>query len=72
MYKTPYPCSNGSNRNTPIRVEGGVFANGPGDRGSIPGRVTLKTKKMVLDTPLLNTHHYNVRIKSSGTIKGKE
>ncbi len=26
-----------------------VFANGLGDRGSIPGRVIPKTKKMVLD-----------------------
>ena len=40
-----------------------VFANGPGDRGSIPGRVIQKTLKMVLDTPLLNTQQYKVRIK---------
>ncbi len=26
-----------------------VFANGPGDRGSIPDRVIPKTQKMVLD-----------------------
>ena len=32
-----------------------VFANGPGDLGSIPGRVIPKTLKMVLDTSLLNT-----------------
>ena len=31
-----------------------VFANGPGDRGSIPGHVIPKTFKMVLDA-LLNT-----------------
>ena len=41
-----------------------VFANGPGDRGSIPGRVIQKTQKMVLDAALLNTQHYKVRIKS--------
>ena len=41
-----------------------VFANGPGDRGSIPGRVIPKSKKMVLDTALLNTQHDTVRIKS--------
>ena len=41
---------------------GRVFANGPGDRDSIPGRVLPKTKKMVLDTALLNTQHYKVRI----------
>ena len=40
-----------------------VFANGPGDLGSIPGRVISKTKKMVLDASLLNTQHYKVRIK---------
>ena len=35
-----------------------VFANGPGDQGSIPGRVIPKTQKMVLDTVLLNTALY--------------
>ena len=40
-----------------------VFANGPGDQGSIPGRVIPKTKKMVLDAALLNTQHYKVRVK---------
>ena len=40
-----------------------VFANGPGDRGSIPARVIPKTQKMVLDVTLLNTQYYNVRIK---------
>ena len=43
---------------------GSVFTNGPGDQGSIPGWVIPKTlKKMVLDTSLLNTQHYKVRIK---------
>ena len=32
-----------------------LFANGPGARGSIPGRVIPKTQKMVLDATLLNT-----------------
>ena len=32
-----------------------VFAHGLGDRGSHPGRVMSKTKKMVLDAALLNT-----------------
>ena len=40
-----------------------VFANGPEDRSSIPGRVVPKTQKMVLDATLLNTQHYKVRIK---------
>ena len=41
-----------------------VFANGPGDRGSILGRVIPKTQKMVLDAALPSTQHYKVRIKS--------
>ena len=41
---------------------GRVFANGPGDLGSIPGCVIPKTFKMVLDTSLLNTQQYKVRI----------
>ena len=38
-----------------------ICARGPGDLGSIPGRVIPKTLKMVLDTTLLNTQHYKVR-----------
>ena len=51
---------------------GKVFANGPGEQGSIPGRVTPKTLKKVLDTSLLNTQHYKVHIKGSEAIQGKE
>ena len=40
-----------------------VFANGLGDRGSIPRRVIPKTQKRVLDAALLYTQHYKVRIK---------
>ena len=40
-----------------------VFANGPGDLGSIPGRVIPKTQKMVLDASLLNSQQYKVGIK---------
>ena len=40
-----------------------VFSNGPGDLGSIPGRVIPKTLKMVLAASLLNTQHYKERIK---------
>ena len=46
-----------------IGLVGRVFANGPGDLGSIPGRVIPKTLKMVLDTSLLNTQQYKVCIK---------
>ena len=48
---------------------GTVFANDPGDLGSISGSVIPKTLKMVLDTSLLNTQQYKV---SSGAIQGKE
>ena len=41
---------------------GRVFANDPGDLGSIPGRVIKKTLKMVFDTSLLNTQQYKVII----------
>ena len=40
-----------------------VFANGPEDQGSIPGRVIPKTQKIVLEAALLNTQHYKVGIK---------
>ena len=42
---------------------GRMFANSQGDLGSIPGCVIQKTLEMVLDTSLLNTQHYKVRIK---------
>ena len=47
------------------------FANGQGDLGSIPGRVIAKTLKIVLDTSLLNTQQYKVRIKSKMEKSGK-
>ena len=49
-----------------------VFANDPGDLGSIPGRVIPKTQKMVLDAILLNTQRYKVlsRVKWSNPGKG--
>ena len=46
-----------------IGLMGRVFANGPGDLGSIPGCVIPKTLKMVLDTSLLNTQQHKGRIK---------
>ena len=42
-----------------------VFANGPGDQGSIPCSVIPKTQKLVLDAALLSSQDYKV------TIKGK-
>ena len=49
-----------------------VFANGPWERGSIPGQVIPKTQKMVLDATLFCIQHYKVRIKASGAIVGME
>ena len=46
-----------------IGLVGRVFANGPGDLGSLPDRVIPKTLKIVLDTSLLNTQQYEVHIK---------
>ena len=46
-----------------IELVSRVFANGPGDLGSIPGRVIPKTLKIVLDASLLYTQQYKVRIK---------
>ncbi len=40
-----------------------MFAYGPGDLGSILGRIIPKALKMVLDTFLLNTQQYRVCIK---------
>ncbi len=39
-----------------------VFANGPGDLGSIAGGVILRLKKMVPYAFLLHTQNYKVRI----------
>ena len=49
--------------NKVIGLVGKVFANGLGDLDSIAGRVIPKTFKMVLDTSLLNTQQYKLRIK---------
>ena len=40
-----------------------VFADDPGDRGSILSRIIPKTQKIVLDAALLSTQHHKVRIK---------
>ena len=40
-----------------------AFAKSQGDQCSIPGPVIPKTQKMVLDSALLNTQHYKVRMK---------
>ena len=40
-----------------LPVIGRVFANSPGDQGSISGQVIPKTPKMVLDASLPNIQH---------------
>ena len=53
-------------KNGVLRVNGKIAKcspNGPGELGSIPGRVIPKTLKIVLDTALFNTQQYKVRIK---------
>ena len=47
-----------------------VFANGPGDRSSIPGRVIPKTLKMVHDTSLLTLS--NIRYVSGKVEQSRE
>ena len=42
---------------------GRVFADGPGNLGSIPGHVIPRALKMVLDNSLINTQQNKVRIK---------
>ena len=46
-----------------------LLANDLGERASIPGQVLPKTQKMVLDSALLNTRHYKVRVKRSNPEK---
>ena len=48
-----------------------VFANGPGDLGSISRSSHTKDSKMVLDASLLNTQHYKVRIMGKVKNPGK-
>ena len=43
-----------------------MFANCPGDKGSILGRVIPKTEKMVFDAALLNTQLYKVKWNNPG------
>ena len=54
-----------------IGLVGRVFANGPGNLGSIPGHVIPKTLKMVLNTSLLNTQQYTVLSKVKWSNLGK-
>ena len=51
---------------------GRVFANGPGDLGSIPGCIIPKTLKMVLDISLLNTQQFKVCVKDNQVDQSRE
>ena len=46
-----------------ISLETSCLPNSPVDQDYIPGRVILKSQKMVFDAALLNTHHYKVQVK---------
>ena len=48
-----------------------MFANAPGNLGSIQGCVIPKTLKMVLDTSMFNPQQYKVRIKGKVEQSGK-
>ena len=53
-----------------IVLVGRVFANGPGDWGSIQGQVITKTQKMIPPCLTLSIIRYVSRV--SGAIQGKE
>ena len=48
-----------------------VFPSDPGEQGSIPGRIILKSPKMILDVAIHNTQHWKVRIKLKWINHGK-
>ena len=52
-----------------IGLVGRVFTNGPEDLGSIPGRVILKTLKMILDTLTFSNKRYVSTVKWSNPRK---
>ena len=56
----------------PIRLEGRVFTNSPGDWGSIPRRVIPKTQKWCLMPPCLTLHIKRYRSRVSVSIQGKD
>ena len=62
MLVTPYLVTH-NNNNWAFGLMSRVFTNGPGDLGSIQGRVIPKTQKMVFDAALLSTQYFKVRIK---------
>ena len=62
-YRLEYYFPLSTDLNRPIDIMLRVFANGPRDQGSIPGRVIPKTQKMVLDPSLLDTQYYKVQVK---------
>ena len=61
--RSPGPLANTLSINWAIGLMGRLFANGPGNLGSILGRVRPKTQKMLLVVSLLKTQHYEVGIK---------
>ena len=56
---------------SPIGLMVRVFATGPADQSSIPGRVIPKLLKILLNASLCNTQHYKARIKGKWSNPGK-
>ena len=52
-------------KNRAIGLMSRVFANGPEDWGSIPGRVVPKTQKIVLDAALFKTQRIKGKVDQS-------
>ena len=55
----------------PISIMVWVFTNGPGDLGSIPGRVIPKTQKIVIDAFSLNTYPWSILYNTKWNNPGK-
>ena len=55
----------------PILIMVRMFANGPGNRDSVPARVMPKTQKRILDASFLSNQYYKVLIKSKCSNPGK-
>ena len=49
-----------------------VFANGPGEQGSIAGVDVPKSQKLILNAALFKTQRYKVRIKGKWSNPGNE
>ena len=62
------PSGDGNNCSVSLFISLHGFANGPGNQGSIPDRVILKTQKMVHMPPCLTHSIIRYRSRVSGAI----